>query len=494
MSVSRYDTPPQVSDSGSETLRTVESQLAGHPSFGNSERILGRADARYRFALEVLGSQLPGAAADADTITKSAEYALRDPVLITACEDAMLRLERGDLHALDEFETVTGLVADRLREFPGLLPTQAEDEPVFLLDRPSRIWLLGMRPKPGPLLQRLHDAMTDQFLRYNQVTGNFCPADAAAAESISRAIELLRLLLPQLSASVIEHISAVALLSGTTPTGRHLSAAGGDLVPGTIVLSPHLLSSPWDCSGILLHEGLHLKAFDIMRSFALVSEPRETIEIPWRHVRWDMRRVFVSFHVYAHLVLFQAAALHRADELSAQFGPLPDNVAVSRSGSGEYAGSVDRMRFLGEQLVGPLRGNLTQDGLRLVNWLLQVTSPLTGWQETRQPAAQDAPVRQDVPVPQAAPGVGDTRYRRVPGIVVKPLPDLEMAYVYNPGTRQVSCLNLHAWAILELCDPDTNLADSYANLVGHRLGPENTSRHLAAGVAQLAEQALITRV
>lgn len=475
-----------VIDSGEDTVRTAERELAGHPSFGDSERISRRATARYRFALEILASELPGIEADARAISDHAEHALRDPILITACEDALLRLERGDLRAPDKFETVTGLIADRLRHSPGLLPTESEDVPLHLAGGSARVWLLGMRSGPGPLLQRLHDAMTDQFLRYNQVSGDFCPADKAAADSVSHAIELLRMLLPRLSASVIEHITAVGLLAGVTPTGRHLSAAGGDLVPGTIVLSPDLLGSPWDCGGILLHEGLHLKAFDIMRSFALVAEPRETIEIPWRHVLWDMRRVFVSFHVYAHMVLFQAAALNDEHKLTERFGPLPDNVAVSRGGSGEYSGSVERMRFLGEQLTGPLRKNLTPDGLRFVTWLLQVTSPFTGWQETMRPAPRDASGQ------RSAPCVQEKRYRRAPGIVVRPFPDLEMAYVYNPRTRQVSCLNLHAWAILELCDGNANLADSYADLVGRRTCPGNASRQLDAGVAQLAAQGLIT--
>jgi hypothetical protein len=479
-------------DLGRDAIRKIETQLASHPAFGDSQRILQRANVRYEFALEVLSSRLPGIAADARVIVDHAPHALRDPVLITACENALLRLERGELSMPDEFETIVSMIASRLRRSHDLLPTQTEDNPRFRMDSCPATWLLSMTRSPGALLQRLHAAMTDQFIRYNEVSGEFCSADTAAAESLSRAVELLQILLPQLSVGVINHITAIGLLTGTTPTGRHLSAAGGDVVPGTMVISPHVLGSPWDASGILLHEGLHLKAFDIMRSFALVSEPHEEIEIPWRHVRWDMRRVFVSFHVYAHLVLFQAAATHYANELADRFGPLPDNVAISRGGASEYAGSIERMMFLGEQLTGPMRRNLTPDGIRLATWLLHSTEPFTGRQEPRRSVSGTTSVTQSDP--PVATRIPEARYMRAPGIIIKPVPDLEMAYVYNPDTRRVSCLNLHAWVILELCDGSADIADSYTELVGSRVRPKNAAFELAAGLSQLMTQGLVKPV
>lgn len=482
---------PSVTDPGEDEIRSVEAQLSSHPAFGNSEFIVRRADARYRFALEILSSRLPGIAAEANAITRNAEHVLRDPILMTACEDALLRLARDSLQSPDEFETVIGLIAGRLRRSPSLLPTQAEETPLFRIGT-SRAWMLGMSADPGPLLRRLHTAMADQFLTYNKVSGNFCPADEGAVRSISRAIELLRLLLPRLSAGIMDHIAAIGLLTGITPTGRHLSAAGGDLVPRTLVLSPDALSSPWNASGILLHEGLHLKAFDIMRSFALVSEPRQTIEIPWRRVRWDMRRVFASFHVYSHLVLFQAAAAHSRHKLAARFGPLPGNVGVSHGQAGAYASPVQRMRFLGNQLTGPMRGTLTPDGIRFVAWLLRVMSPFTGLNEPA--GSSPSGIHIERPGARAPLDSRGTRYNRTPGIIVKAFPDLEIAYAYNPATRQVSCLNLHAWAILELCDGSAKFIDSYTGLVGPRVGAENAARQAAAGLAQLAAQGLIEPV
>jgi hypothetical protein len=347
-----------------------------------------------------------------------------------------------------------------------------------------------MTGRPGPLLSRLHRAMVDKFIGHNELSGQFQPADSAAARSIDRAAELLTAVLPRLGSGVIDHITAVGLLAGAGPQGRQLSAAGGDLVPGTIVIDPHVFESVWTTAGLLLHEGLHLKAFDITHSFSLVSVPYVMVEIPWRHVRWDVRRVLFAFHVYAHVALFQAASAYREAELADRYGSLPENVAVSRGATGTYANAVQRALFLGEQLAGQLAGNLTSDGRRLVGWLLEATAPLTGW----RPAS-----RRDLDASQAARGAGRLgepsppipRYARVAEIIVRPAPELEIAFVYNPADGVASCLNLNAWAVLELCDGRDDIESDYRDLVRAKLTPDEASRQLRLALGQLATCGLI---
>jgi hypothetical protein len=347
-----------------------------------------------------------------------------------------------------------------------------------------------MTGQPGPLLRRLHKAMVDQFIGHNELSGQLLPADSAAARSIHQAGELLTAVLPRLGSGVIDHITAVGLLTGAGPEGRQLSAAGGDLVPGTIVLNPCLFESAWTTAGILLHEGLHLKAFDITRSFSLVSAPHVMVAIPWRHVRWDMRRVLFAFHVYAHVALFQAAAAYRERELGDRFGSPPENVAVSRGATGTYASAVQRALFLGEQLAGRLAENLTSDGRRFVGWLLESTAPLTGW---RPPTGSDLASR---PAARGVGGPGESSppippYARAVGIVVRPVPELEIAFAYNPGNRALSCLNLNAWAVSELCDGQADIESDYRDLVCARLSPAEASRQLRLALGQLTTHGLI---
>jgi len=474
-----------------DAVWAAEEKLARHPAFGESERIQRRAHARYGFAVEILGARSASVAESARSLADGdADRMWRDPVVRKALEDGLRCLERDETTALDDLAVVLDLARDRLARSRGLLPTQVEDDLVLRAGPAGRIWLPSMTGQPGPLLRRLHKAMADKFIGHNELSGQFQPADAAAARSIHQAGELLTAVLPRLGDGVIDHIAAVGLLTGAGPQGRQLSAAGGDLVPGTIVLDPCLLESVWTTAGILLHEGLHLKAFDIARCFSLVSVPQVMVGIPWRRARWDVRRVLFAFHVYAHVALFQAAAAYREGELGDRFGSPPENAAVSRGAAGTYVSAVQRAQFLGEQLAGPLADNLTSDGRRFAGWLLESTAPLTSW---RPPSERNAAAR------PAARGSGEPggsgppvpRYARAAGVVVKPVPDLEVAFAYKPRDRVLSCLNLNAWAVLELCDGRTGIESDYRDLVRARLPPAEASRQLRLALSQLTTRGLI---
>lgn len=474
-----------------DAIWAAEEKLARHPTFGDSERIQRRTYAHYRFALEILGARSAGVAESApSSVDGGADRMWRDPVVRIALDDGLQCLERDEIKALDELAIVLDLARDRLTRSRDLLPTQVEDDPVLRAGPAGRIWLPSMTGQPGPLLRRLHKVMVDQFIGHNELSGRFQSADSAAARSIDQAGELLTAVMPRLGSGVIGHIAAVGLLTAAGSEGRQLSAAGGGLVPGTIVLNPRLFESAWTTAGILLHEGLHLKAFDITHSFSLVSAPHVMVEIPWRRVRWDMRRVLFAFHVYAHVALFQAAAAYRDGELSDRFGSPPENVAVSRGAAGTYASAVQRALFLGGQLAGRLAENLTSDGRRFVSWLLESTAPLTNW---RPPPRSDLAVR---PPARGIGGLGESsppipQYARAADILVRPIPELEIAFAYNPSTRALSCLNLNAWAVLELCDGQADIESDYRDLVRTRLPPAEASRQLRLALRQLTTHGLI---
>ena len=484
-------TPMMWPECDADAVWAAEEKLARHPAFGESERIQRRTHARYRFALEILGTRSSSVAESAAGLADGdADRMWRDPLVRKALEDGLQRLERDETEALDDLAIVLDLARDRLTRSRDLLPTQVEDDLVLRAGPGGRIWLLSMTGQPGPLLSRLHKAMVDKFIGHNELTGQFQPADSAAARSIHQAGELLTAVLPRLGNGVLDHIAAVALLTGVGPKGRQLSAAGGDHVPGMIVLDPSLLESVWTTAGTLLHEGLHLKAFDTTRSFSLVSASPVTIEIPWRHARWDVRRVLFAFHVYAHTALFQAAAAYREEELSDQYGGLPENVAVSRGTAGTYASAVERAQFLATRLAGDLDDSLTADGRRFVGWLLESTAPLISCQppSPSKLAAREPVGDADEP---AEPSPRLARYARPPGILVRPLPDLEIAFAYNPADRALSCLNLSAWAAFELCDGRIDLESDYRDLVRAKLRPAQASQQLRLALLQLTARGLI---
>jgi hypothetical protein len=484
-------TPMMWPECDADAVWAAEEKLARHPAFGDAERIQRRTHARYRFAVEILGTRSASIAESALSLTDGdADRMWRDPVVRKALEEGLQRLERDEANAPDDLAIVLDLARDRLTRSRDLMPTQFEDDLVLRAGPGGRIWLPSMTGQPGPLLSRLRKAMIDKFIGHNELSGQFQPADSAAARSIDQAGELLTAVLPQLGDGVLDHIAAVGLLTGSGPKGRQLSAAGGDHVPGMIVLDPSLLESVWTTAGILLHEGLHLKAFDITRSFSLLSAPPVMVEIPWRHAHWPVRRVLFAFHVYAHVALFQAAAAYRAAELSDRFGVPPENVAVSRGAAGTYASAVERAQFLGARLAGDLEDGLTADGRRFVGWLLESTAPLVNW---RRPSESNLATR---PSAGGADELGESsppvpRYVRPAGIIVRPVPDLEIAFAYNPGDRVLSCLNLSAWAAFELCDGRADIESDYRDLVRARLRPAQASHQLRLALRQLTARGLI---
>jgi hypothetical protein len=76
-------------------------------------------------------------------------------------------------------------------------------------------------------------------------------------------------------------------------------------------------------------------------------------------------------------------------------------------------------------------------------------------------------------------------------IIVRPAPELEIAFVYNPADGVASCLNLNAWAVLELCDGRDDIESDYRDLVRAKLTPDEASRQLRLALGQLATCGLI---
>lgn len=467
-------------------VQEVETQLVTHPRFGDSERILARVAARYGFELDILAERLPAVAATRTGFAPRADGrwspALRDPVVRAALERALRRLEDDRLGAPDELEEVVQLAADRLAEAPDLMPIQAEEGAGLRTGPTDGIWVVGTAEEPGPLMRQLRQIVLGDFLTFNERTGQVRAADQDAVARLDRACALLCTLLPRLGPSVLRHVAAICMLDASADNTRFLSASGGDLGPGIVVVNPAELADPWQAAGMLLHEALHLKLFDAARCFGLIDEPRQVTPIPWREVGWDLRRVLYAFHVYAHLALFQAAIDTRGTALAAAYGTPGAHVTASRGTDEEYADAAARARYLGGRLAGPLQPQLTAEGRRMVRWMLRATAPML----RTDPGTADRRAATPTPDWQVR------RYVKTPGLTTRALPELECLLVFAPATRRLCSLNLAAWVAFELCDGQDGLESRFQSVVASKLPGPAASRQLRLALTQLEANGLVS--
>ena len=81
-------------------------------------------------------------------------------------------------------------------------------------------------------------------------------------------------------------------------------------------------------------------------------------------------------------------------------------------------------------------------------------------------------------------------YRLVPGVRVRPVPELETCVVFTPADPRLYRLNLNAWLILELCQgltPDA-LSQAYLEAVPPAA---NAEVQLREGLATLLESGIV---
>ncbi len=476
-------------------IAQAEALLTSHPDFGVTSLIRERASARLRFALQILGERAPGAGRAVAELDECGylPHVLRDPVVRMATEAALQRLYHGQPESLAELEQV--LVQARACAAPGedRVPTQAAEGTGLVAGPDGGLWMPGFpgsgRPGAADLPDRLAQACTENFISRAGRTGELNPGTDHSAAQVSAACEVLAGVLPVLGPAVIGHVTAVGLITAQGSDGAMLSAAGGAPVPGIIVIRPSGLERPWDAAGRILHEALHLRLFDISMCSALIADVDAGAQVPWRPVRWDLRRIVAAFHVYAHLAVFEAATRSRQNRLVRRFGAPPANPGVSASENDDYAQPEQRLRFLGEQLTGPLAGNLTPTGRRFVRWQLDSIAPIVDWPAGPAQAVRSADFRQRPSARATHPAQG---YRQAEGIVVRRDQQAGLLLAFNPGRGALHVINLAVWVAFELCDGrDLDaIRTSYADIVASKLSPAD-GRHLAAALTQLRDAGLI---
>ncbi|NEA34327.1 HEXXH motif-containing putative peptide modification protein [Streptomyces sp. SID13031] len=295
--------------------------------------------------------------------------------------------------------------------------------------------------------------------------------------ALSGAADLLTALLPDIGRGVLRHVGLIGLTRNDSPEGPLHSVSGGDTFPATVFLAPEKLTNPWDAAGAILHEGLHLALFEIIRCGAMyrfqvpVQEP--VVLIPWRVQPWSLMRVLFALHVYVHMVLFNQVAQTAALDLRERFGePLPGTARSMASVSvAGFATPTERATYLAGELKSRF-GLLTRYGQDFVHWLEGALEDLISPAETKMPTAS---------------------YRAVPPTSVVQLLDQQRVVVAMPNPSRLCWLNLNSWLIYSLCDgrERTAIRDEYLAAVHHLLPRAEAETQLDGGLRELVRQGLV---
>lgn len=194
---------------------------------------------------------------------------------------------------------------------------------------------------------------------------------------VRQGIQLLETVFPVLSPSVLRHIDVIAV--GSAHATSFISYTC-DTCPGVIFLNPCTLRNPWFAAEVILHEGLHLKLYDVMHTHNLLRQgyshdASATVHPLWhsRIESWSAHRALFTMHVYAHLAFFFLRARGQLSELTEAFGQphISDlGVALGRA--------TQRARFLGKWLANEGWSDLGQAGRQLVSDLEDMLRTVDG--------------------------------------------------------------------------------------------------------------------
>lgn len=371
----------------------VERELAGHPEFGDAAKIALKAVEFYRFALDLLSERSAAVdglvtgirGPDGEVPTGVVE----DPLVRVTLDEAVSRLERGflDEKAWSEVVTMLRLVTDVLDAHGNAAsPTGAELSGGHAVEvSPGRrVWLCGPGEEgTGPLGRTFLATFEQDFLR--AVPGDLLPPSARAVRELDAGFAALCALLPDLGPGIGAHYTGIGLVDVRTE-GETFLAGNVGRIPGVVFFSPDRARLPWRLAESALHEGLHLKLFDIQRSTSVFAEPDRlpdgpVVKVPWLKWssavapnEWALDRALGAFHVYAHEVVFNAAVRTRlTPELVERFGEPETGDRASL-----YRVAPERADYLGEEILAKGDTALTDHGREFVTWLLRAAREAAG--------------------------------------------------------------------------------------------------------------------
>ena len=379
---------------GFDVTQALERELAGHPMFGDARGILDRARTFVRMQMEGLSRGRPLVRELCRELRKegnrrAAADVLDDPVVLRSVWDllpeAARRGERSTPdETADETEEVFAAVLDHLRHGPPGLPVAAGC-PHHFRSRPSGPSIAVWDPDvPETVVNRRFAFFAGNLLSGSSRNAGAClqRPEPGFVDALLRGCDLLALLLPELSASVLDHVRLIGVHSGERFRKASVTFSATSAIPSAMFLSGEIVNpTPWRAAETLLHEALHLKMTDLATARSLYGPdvfqdgvPRIRAIWKWKErgplADWILHQVLYAFHVYVHLALFFARVERMEEFLADDFGtpPVPGRLGLEKA--------LGRAGHLGEELAAHVDRMFDPDGRRLFAWLRRMLSCL----------------------------------------------------------------------------------------------------------------------
>ena len=366
----------------------LERELAGHPVFGDTRGILDRARNFTRMQLEALSRSRPLVRELCRELRKEENRravpdVLADPVVLRSSRDLLKAIRRGEHATSGETDEVFACVLHHLRHGPPGLPVAAGCPHHFRSSRSGPSITVWDPDVPETAVERRFASFVDDCFSTLSVlpstegrSRRLQRPEPAFADALRRGCDLLALLLPELSASVLDHVRLVGV-----PIDQRLRCVTFTAIPSTTFLSGGAVNTPWQAAESLLHEALHQKMADLAVTRSVYrpdafQDGAPTIRAIWRWQEqgrladWPIDQAWPAFHVYVHLAFFFARVERMEGSLAHDFGTPPV------SGRLGLETALGRAGYLGEELAVHAERIFGPDGRRFFAWLRRMLSCL----------------------------------------------------------------------------------------------------------------------
>ena len=362
---------------GCGALRVIERELAGHPVFGDTRGILGRARALVLMELEAVSRDRPLVKELRRELRKPgnrqlADAVLDDPVLIRTTFDLLHGISRTESSTLPprRDEEVFAAMLDHLRSGTPGPPVAAGCRRHLLPGGSTPAIAIWDPDAPDSVVKTRFEFLVDKSL-YSLFPGRSAllgRPEPAFVDALRQGCELLARLLPELAASVFHHVRLIGFFDD-----RKVHSLMNNDLPSVVFISSLPTRTPWQTAQALLHEALHQKLVDFAtaRSFLREGCDASTVRVFWDRkdaVHFLPRRAYAAFHVYVHLALFHARAARMEESLAGEFGAFPaDGLDLL-----DLEKVLGRAGYFGEELAVHAGRWFAPDGGRMFAWLRQM--------------------------------------------------------------------------------------------------------------------------
>ena len=312
-----------------DELHAIETELAGHATFGDARRILDHRCAFTLLRLEAASRGWPPVRALCKELRdgrhrRAAKDILADPVALADIEGLLEASRHGDASRAAEVDELCAAVQRHLRDGAAGLPTAVG---CLLSVHPrgasSAIALWDPNAPASVFKRRFESAFDTRVAKH--YSASLRRPDPALAAAVERGCDLLARVLPELAASALAHLRLLGVISS-----ERVRSFSCDAIASTAFVRPTSCRTPWEMAEVLLHEALHCKLVDLTRARAVSwweGDGSTTIRPVWRRSQpgadWPLSLAFAAFHVYVHLALFSARVERLETPSVGAFGAMP---------------------------------------------------------------------------------------------------------------------------------------------------------------------------